>query len=368
MKRIEAIIRKDQLDLVITDNLDHPVVLTDSSSVSFGTVMVGKNATRQVNLTTFGLSGTMVATTTAPFTLSVDGTTFASYANIPASGGPLYIRYSPTSGGDDIGTVTLYIPGGQTHTIAVSGSGFDCLNTIPYSYQFNDSYISCWSVENSNGDYRTFLFDTINGRAQYSYNSQRSADDWLISPTFQFNGNQYGHFDYYCYSSYYYERFEVLAIGTDTVLIVAPIEINNTTAKTLNLDLTGLLGEYAIAIHCISDPDQYHFYIEDFNILNITPILTVDEDSLAFGLITLNDTSDIQQLTFSTIGIYTPITVSVSAPFEVSTDNTTFSNTVVIPANSDALRNDTLYVRFIPNTTGLSQNILTIISKSEPMA
>ena len=349
-------------DLVITDNLDHPVVLTDSSSVSFGTVMVGKNATRQVNLTTFGLSGTMVAATTVPFTLSVDGTTFASYANIPASGGPLYIRYSPTCGGDDNGTVTLYIPGGQTRTIAVSGSGFDCLNTIPYSYQFDDSYISCWSVENSNGDYRTFTFDTLHSRVYYVYHGSNAADDWLISPTFQFNGNQYGHFDYYCHHSSYPERFEVLAIGTDTVLLVAPMEITNTEAQTLNIDLTGLSGEYAIAIHCISDPNRYFFYIEDFNILNVTPTIIVDEDSLAFEMIPLNSSSNAQQLAISTIGVNTPITASVPLPFEISADNFTFSNMVVLPPSSNLLGYDTLYVRFSPTSLNPAQNTLTLTS------
>ena len=349
-------------DLVITDNLNHPVVLTDSSLVSFGTVIVGKNATRQREITTFGLSGPMVATTTAPFSLSVDGTTFASYANIPASGGTLYFRYSPTSGGDDNGTVTLYIPGGQTRTIAVSGSGFDCLNTIPYSYQFDDSYISCWSVENSNGDYRTFNFDTLNSRAYYVYHSSNAADDWLISPTFQFNGNQYGHFDYYCHLSTYPEQFEVLAIGTDTVLLVAPMEITNTAAQTLYLNLTGLSGEYAIAIHCISDADQYVFYIEDFNILNITPTISVDEDSLVFEMIPLNSSSNAQQLAISTIGIYTPITASVPLPFEISADNITFSNSVVLPSNSDLLGYDTLYVRFSPTSTNPAENTLTLTS------
>ncbi len=349
-------------DIVITDNLDHPVVLTDASSVSFGTVNVGKSATRDVEITTFGLSGTMVATTTAPFTLSVDGTTFASFANIPASGGLLYIRYSPTSAGDDNGTVTMYIPGGQTRTIAVSGTGFDCLNTIPYSYQFDDSYISCWSVENSNGDLSTFVFDTVNGRVYYFYDDVNAADDWLLSPTFQFNGNQYGHFDYYCEADNYPERFEVMAIGVDTVVIAAPMLVNNTTPQTLNLDLTSLTGTYAIGIHCISDAYQYIFFIEDFNILNITPSLSVDKDSLAFEMIPLNSASDAQQIAISTIGVHTPITASVPLPFEISTDNITFGNTVVIPANSDLLGNDTLYVRFSPTSLNPAQNTLTLTS------
>jgi len=349
-------------DLIITDNLDHPVVMTDVSSLSFGSVIVGENATMDMEITAFGLSGSMVATTTAPFSLSVDGTTFASYANIPTSGCPLYIRYSPTSEGDDNGTVTLYIPGGQTRTIAVGGNGFDCLNTIPYSYQFNDNHIICWNVENNNGDNTTFEFDTLGSRAFYSFSQQNAANDWLISPTFQFNGNQYGHFDYQCRLSFYPERFEVKAIGADTIDIIAPMEINNTTPQTLNLDLTGLTGQYAIGIHCISNADEYELYISDFNILNVTPSITVEQDSLEFTLVPLNGTSSSQAVVVSSIGVYTPITASVPLPFEISADNITFSNTVVLPANSNLLEYDTLYVRFSPTSLDPAQHTLSLTS------
>ncbi|MCR4877767.1 MAG: choice-of-anchor J domain-containing protein, partial [Bacteroidales bacterium] len=193
---------------------------------------------------------------------------------------------------------------------------------------------------------------------------QNAADDWLISPSFQFNGNQYGHFDYYCNSSNFHERFEVLAIGADTVLIVAPMVINNTTAQTLNLDLSDLSGEYSIAIHCISNPNQYNFYIENFNILNVTPSITVEQDSLEFTLIPLNGTSSSQAVVVSSIGVTTPLTATVPAPFEVSSDNLNFGHSATIPAVSDLFAHDTFYVRFAPTAVGLSENTLTITTGS----
>jgi hypothetical protein len=351
-------------DIVITDNLDHAVVLVDSNSLSFGSVILGESATKQLEITTFGLHNSTTAFSSIHYLLSVDGTNFSQVATIPASGCTLYVRYTPATENLEEGTITIFVPGSQSFTVALSGHGFDCLNTIPYSYQFNDNYISCWSVENSNGDNKTFTFETDNSRATYHYSSQNAADDWLISPSFQFNGNQYGHFDYYCNSSNFHERFEVLAIGADTVLIVAPMVINNTTAQTLNLDLSGLSGEYSIAIHCISNPNQYNFYIENFNILNVTPSITVEQDSLEFTLIPLNGTSGSQAVVVSSIGVTTPLTATVPAPFEVSSDNLNFGHSATIPAVSDLFAHDTFYVRFAPTVVGLSENTLTITTGS----
>lgn len=347
-------------DLIITDNLESPIVLMSSNQLDFGEVPVGKSDTQQVEISAFGLSSIIAATANAPYSLSSDGVNFSQLVMLPSSGGILYVRFTPT---DDItydNPLSIIAAGTPTQNIGLHGIGYDCLNTIPYSYQFNDEHIVCWSVINANGDNKTFQFDTLQSRVRYSYNSHNAADDWLISPSFLFNGNQIGHFDYHCMLSSYPERFEVYALGTDTLLLSAPIEVTNSTPQTLNLDLTGLTGHYAIGIHCISDADRYHFFIEDFNILNIEPSFTVSEDSLFFALTPVNGHSASHELVVNSIGMTTPVTVTVPAPFEVSADNSSFGSTMTIPGHSTVFAHDTFYVRYSPTAIGPSQNNLTL--------
>lgn len=56
----------------------------------------------------------------------------------------------------------------------------------------------CWTTRNDNNDDGVFSIETDYGYAAYGYSEDNAANDWLISPAFNLNGNQYAQFEYVC--------------------------------------------------------------------------------------------------------------------------------------------------------------------------
>ena len=338
-----------------------PTIIAQASALDFGVIAAGTTQTQSVNVVTYNLTAGVTATTTAPFAVSADGTTFGTTATVAATGGTLYVQYAPTAVGTHTGTVTLSSTGATDVTIAVTGEAMDCNVSIPYSYAFdNEAQAQCWSIIDANNDGYTYTIVPSSGYAYYSYNSSSDADDWLISPLFTLNGTQLASIDYRVASSTYPEKFQVLAIGNDTVALTSVMEVSNSTAQTLYLDLSSLNGSYQIAFHCVSDADQFNLYFSNFNI-NVAGIasLTIDPEDIDFGAIALGTTTAAEAIEITAVSVTDPITLSVAAPFEVSTDSITFGATATIPASTATVNNYTIYVRFAPTAAGtFAQNLI----------
>ena len=339
-----------------------PAISANPSIVNFGTILLGNTANATVNITTYNLTAPVTASTTAPFEISADGTTYGTTASIAAAGGTLYLRYTPTAAGTDNGTVTLSSTGATNITVTLAGSGLDCGNTtIPYNYNFdNESMFECWQIVNANNDDKTFTLG--DGYIYYTYSSTAAADDWLISPSFVLTGNEMGSFDYWVGLSSYPERFEVYALGADTVLLVSPVDANNvsTAPITQYFGLSNLTGSYRIGIHCISDADQYRLYISNFSIFSAgSANITVNPATIDFGVLpTGNTTSSTVDLTI--LNATDNITVSTAAPFSVSLDNTTYAASVTIPTPTNTVLNQTIYVAYSPTAAGTHNGQVTI--------
>jgi len=339
-----------------------PTIVSNNNVINFGAISYPGNADAQVNVTGYSLTSPISVSATAPFTVSADNTTFGATASIAATGGTLYVRYTPTGAGTDNDVITLSSTGASDVTINVSGSAFDCSNTaIPYSCSFDSQITDCWTIVDANSDASTFAIDLTNGYAYYSYNSNNAANDWLISPVFTFDGNQYATFDYYSRSTSYPERFQVFALGADTVTLTAAVDVTSATPTTQVLDLSNLNGNYSIGIKCISDADEYYFYVDNFNVNEVSgSSVSVDVDTMDFLQLAMNSTSVSWPFVISSINLNEAITVATVAPFEVSLDGTTFATTVTIPANSAFSVNDSVFVRFAPTTAGTFAENVTI--------
>ena len=347
-------------DVEIFAHPTDPTIVAQPSTINFGTVMSGTTQTQTVNVVAYNLSSAVTATTTAPFSVSADGTTFGTTATVAAAGGTLYVKYAPTAVATDNGTVTLSSTGATNVTITLAGEAIDCNASIPYSYAFdNDAQAQCWSVVDANNDGYTFNISSENGYAEYSYNSSQNADDWLISPVFTLNDAYLASIDYYVQSSNYPEKFQVLAIGNDTVVLSNVITANSTTAQTLYFDLSSLNGNYQIAFHCISDADQWNLFLTNFNInLASASSLTVIPEDIDFGTSPVNFES-VELVDITAISISDPITLSVAAPFQVSLDNTTYAATATIPASAVTVSNYMVFVKFAPTAVGTyNQNLI----------
>lgn len=338
--------------------------ITATASLDFGSVNVANPAVLNTTVVGYNLTTAITATTAAPFAVSADGTTFATTATIPQAGGTLYVQYAPTAAGIDNGTVELE-SGSASATINLTGSAFECgIATLPYFTDFTTSLNDCWTIIDANGDgdgtYGQFSFVPASGYAQYMYNEESNADDWLISPTFELTGEQVASFDY---AVSYPETFQVFALGEDTIPLTQVI--TTSTSATQNLDLTNLSGEYAIGIHCTSDMDMYYLRISNFTVDAVSEgSLTVIGDTMDFRVLPNGSISAPQAFIVKTTNLSEDVTISTVAPFEVSLNGTTFATTATLAATTDMFTEDTVYVRFAPITVDVFSENVTIATTS----
>ena len=82
-----------------------------------------------------------------------------------------------------------------------------------------------------------------------------------------------------------------------------------------------------------------------------TPSLTLGADNLNFGSISQNQNSAVLSYTLSGSNLTAPVSVSATAPFQVSKDGSNFSNTVSFTA-AEASAGATVFVRVLTATVG----------------
>jgi hypothetical protein len=96
----------------------------------------------------------------------------------------------------------------------------------------------------------------------------------------------------------------------------------------------------------------------------VLPAITTSMADLpTFGSVITTTASASSMYTVSGVKLITDITVTASQSFQVSLNNTTFSNTVTIPFATANAAPVTVYVRFVPNT-GVNQGISGTINHS----
>ncbi|MBO7586282.1 MAG: C10 family peptidase, partial [Bacteroidales bacterium] len=133
----------------------NPGIVANPTTLDFDTVVLGQSsAVKTSDVSAYNLINSITATTTAPFEISADGTTFATTATVAQTGGTLYMRYTPTAIGAATGTVTLSSTGASDVFITMTGYGFDTICSIP-----SDLFVT------ETGLYRAMLSWTENGTA-----------------------------------------------------------------------------------------------------------------------------------------------------------------------------------------------------------
>ncbi|MDR1847140.1 MAG: choice-of-anchor J domain-containing protein [Bacteroidales bacterium] len=165
------------------------IINVSAPNLAFGYVQVGSSYTSYgMSITTVGLTNPVSVTTSAPFEVSNDGTSFATTATIPATGGSLYVKFTPTAVGLATGTVSL-TSGSGSATISLTGSGYECLSAydLPFIEDFETSTAYCWTYIDADGDgvnwFVGALSETEHVAASYSwYNTALTPDNWIVSP------------------------------------------------------------------------------------------------------------------------------------------------------------------------------------------
>lgn len=172
-------------DIMVTSEASGPVITATPGTLYFPQAAVGQSSfSQQVNVEAFNTSGTITASVTAPFEVSLDDTTFADNVNLAPGGQVLYVRYAPVNEGYDSVLLTIS-DGTATANVTLVGTGIDCDNIpLPYENNFNDvleyTLPGCWSVLNpfngsptvtdnySNDNTLMFKCDHLNGIPAYA--------------------------------------------------------------------------------------------------------------------------------------------------------------------------------------------------------
>ena len=349
--------------------INNPEISTGGvNNIDFGTIHLNHDATETVSVVGALLTSDITATTTAPFEVSTDNNTFGATATIPTTGGTLYVKYAPTAAGTNNGTVTLASTGATTVTITLNGSAIDCSNiTLPLteSFEGTDCPANCWTIVygDNNPDVNTMTHtDEVAsvGTQSFSFSSYASSSDYtqyLITPELPV-ADKVVTFDYM--TDYGTEKFHVgYSTSSDVTSFTWGEEISASNSDEW-LTYTTVIPASAtyIAIKYVSNY-QYYLYIDNFQVQEATnPILQVTPNSMSFSYI-LGDPNEIQTANIVGSLLSDDIDISVTGPFEVSTDSITFGATATI---AQAAGSGTLYVKFVPTTAGNHTGIITVSS------
>ena len=245
----------------------------------------------------------------------------------------------------------------------------DAITSFPFTETFDETSttLECWEVVDANND--GYTFEIEGGEAIYSYNSDEAANDYLISPELTLTSGLYGHIDYAAASANYPEKLSVYVIpanGTiaNAVNIVPTMTITNDEVATLPFDLSAYANQtIRVAFKAESDADMYDLSLSNFVVeaLPTTATINVDPTSMSFTT-EVGNTSRKQAANVSAFVLTNDITVSTTAPFEVSLDGTTYGATATIPAGN--VITATLYVRYAPTAPGTQTGAITLTSGS----
>lgn len=177
-----------------------------------------------------------------------------------------------------------------------------------------------------------------------------------------------------------YEQACTFATGVNDVVLTTPYQIPSGTAIMVGYEIV-VTGGYPIAcddgpavengdLICIGELGDAFDHMGDNgldynNIISATveddpssPLLTVAPNSMVFVGFVGDAATEAQAVTLSTRNISSDITIATAAPFEVSTDNTTFG------ASATMAGEGTFYVRYIPATEESTAVVTGVVTAS----
>ncbi|MBQ7551164.1 MAG: choice-of-anchor J domain-containing protein, partial [Bacteroidales bacterium] len=356
-------------DVEIFEQPTDPTIVANPATLDFGIVLVGNSNVKQVAVTSYNITNNITATTTAPYEVSADNTTYASTATIPAAGGTLYVRFSPTAEGTDNGTVVLASDGAEDYTITLTGTAIDCSTngTVPFTETFDNyegelpmCYTFVYADEdpdvntiinyNESGDNYVIRFS--------SYSRTDSAGQYMISPELVYSGTADMEVSFIAkaYSSSYPETFRI-GYSTTTNDVNAFTWGEQYTASTTFDPYSMVIpanAKYA-AIHYMSD-DKWYLYVDDFAVNEATSGIRVNVDTVDFGVVYLGDEKT-ELVNVVGVILENNIAAGVTAPFAISVDDSIYDVTASL-----AVEGGNLYVKFAPVAEGDFSATITLTS------
>lgn len=151
---------------------------------------------------------------------------------------------------------------------------------VPYSTYFDtQAEFDLWYVVDANDDGSTWSYESFNRFVHYTYHKYNKADDWLFSAPIRLSAEQYYDLlsNIASEMTYYRERFEIFVCNAQHPdSIVARVREATETEKN-SKEEPGFYkfadyfcvpadGDYFLAYHCISDPDQLRLEVRSIEL------------------------------------------------------------------------------------------------------
>ncbi|MFN0257172.1 T9SS-dependent choice-of-anchor J family protein [Pedobacter ureilyticus] len=400
-------------------NVNAPLISSNPTSLAFGSQNINTTYTEKaLELTYSNLTNAdLTLSTAAPFIISktsngIYGTSLI-YTNAErTSPTTLYVKYAPTSIGNNTGSLAISGAGlSSTTNVALTGFGLDPNFEINSDYVqlFNDpNYLinSYWKQVSVKGSAKTWEYTSSNPRtgAGAAYmngfsetetdgDGNKPSDDWLISP--KMNLTAFPNYPIVSFWSRKWFAGPTLKVyvsttynGSAAINLADWTEITspglpNTTGVWLqsnNIDLSAYKTAatyiaFRYATETGSNGNAAEWRIDDFSLTNKTATSSIPKNTITFTETSVGSTSTSKSFNFSSSG-YGDITINAPSDFEISADNASFHPSLTVLA-ADAVSAKTIYARFKPSTTaaqisgaltfsgtGLTENGPTLLGSS----
>lgn len=373
-----------------------PDINTTPTSLSFGSQNIHTTSVeKSFTLNYTNLDGTDVTlNTSGPFTISATSSgpfsnnlTYTQ-ADLSGTSTTVYVKYAPIIEGNSTGSVTISGGGILSNSIVtLNGYGTDPNFAITgdYTQDFNDpNYLtnSYWTQVSAKGSVKTWEY-TISqthggagaaymngfGETETDVDGNMPSDDWLISP--KMNLAAFANFpivsfwtrkyyvgpDIKLYVSTTYNGNGVINLADWTELTNVGIpSTTGTWTPSNNIDLSAYkTANTYLAFRYVTDnsgnSNAAEWRIDDFLLTNKISTYSISKNTIVLNETAAGGTSASKSFSFSSSG-NGDITLTAPQNFELSTDDLTFTSTVVVPS-SEAATGKIIYARFTPASTAV---------------
>lgn len=381
-------------------------IVLDTSSLNFPPTAVNGSSVLNYTLRGDNLTDQVTITTAAPYSVSTAANgTYSTTLTIPAAdvatAKPVYVKFSPTATGTFTGTISNSSSGATAKTVSVTGDGIDPANL---TFNFDNCTLSgvpgggftSYSVSGAQSWIcSNFGRNSTHGVEMNGYSGGPvDNEDWLISPPLAIGSVNLPILRFWSRGEFTGPSLQLL-VSTDytgsgnpnnatwTDLQASFPALNNTWTLTDGIDLTPYKSfpKVYIAFKYISSVElgAARWTLDDVDVTNRSMVLSASPLLLNFNEVSAGNNSASQPFTIQSIG-YGDITLTAPAGYQLSTNNTVFTNSITLP-QATAQSGTTVYARFSPivkalkiegavrfTGTGLDSSKVTLTGTSYPKA
>ena len=187
-----------------------------------------------------------------------------------------------------------------------------------------------------------------------------TTNDWIISPEIPFtNGGELSFWARELTNQYGAETMRILYSTTDnnpsSFMEIQTVNVSNESWSSYSYSIPA--GAKYVAFNCVSN-DVFALFLDDITISFSTsePIIMVQTNDIDFGTVSLPSNAS-TSLSVDCYNLTENLTATVTAPFEVSSNGSSYSSSCTLGTTGG-----TLFVRYAPTVPGTDNGTITLTS------